>query len=66
MPMPHTWVMHSRETRKVAISSSVIPASSFTVPLVKPAASSLPLGEKARLWPSSLSNMRMSSSRFSE
>ena len=35
------------------------------VPLVKPTASSLPLGEKARLWPSSLSNMRMSSSRFS-
>ena len=66
MPMPHTWVMHSRETRKVAISSSVIPASSFTVPLVKPAASSLPLGEKARQWPSSLSNIRIKRRRCSE
>lgn len=66
MPMPHTWVMHSRETRKVAISSSVIPASSFTVPLVKPAASSLPLGEKARQWPNSLSNIRIKRRRCSE
>ena len=24
MPMPHTWVMHSRETRKVAAANLII------------------------------------------
>lgn len=52
-------MMHSFEDLKDATSSSVMPASTLSVPLVKAAARNFPLGENATALPSSLSYIRM-------